>query len=212
MFWQSCLICPVPSVLCQMSCPDCPIPAVLLSLSCPGCPWLLFSVLLKFIIRIFKKQNYLLRRSEGKSGSQVWIRGLWSGSLSKYYGLVILILSQGLISVEDASKGSVQRKLSWVNSGVNRCVGALDRGAGHAFVVFFGFHLGFTFFPFPVPTDQFTGKFGSDKWSITSDVAPIVLALISIHTWFLPPIGEAGHICSTNEEFSQILFLPDFAY
>jgi hypothetical protein len=195
-----------------MSCPDCPIPAVLLSLSCPGSPWLLFSVLQKFIKRIFEMQNYLLRRSEGKSGIQVWIRWFWSGSLSKYSGLVILILSQGLISVEDASKGSVQRKLSWVNSGVNRCLGALDRGAGHAFVVLFGFHLGFTYFPFPVPTAEFTGEFGSDKWSSTSDVAPIVLALISIHTWFLPAIGEAGHICSTNKEFSRIFFSPHFAY
>jgi hypothetical protein len=49
-------------------------------------------------------------------------------------------------------KGSVQRKLRWVESDVNRSVGASDCGAGHSFVVLFRFHLGFTIFPFPVNT------------------------------------------------------------
>jgi hypothetical protein len=30
----------------------------------------------------------------------------------------------------------------------NRNVGASDSGAGHSFLVLFGFHLGFTIFPF----------------------------------------------------------------
>jgi hypothetical protein len=34
-------------------------------------------------------------------------------------------------------KGSVQRKLRWVENGVNRSIGALDCGAGHSFVVLF---------------------------------------------------------------------------
>jgi hypothetical protein len=52
-------------------------------------------------------------------------------------------------------KGSLQRKLYWVKSGVNRNGGALDCGARHSFVVLFGFHLDFTLFPFPVITAQF---------------------------------------------------------
>ncbi len=56
-------------------------------------------------------------------------------------------------------KGSVQRKLSWVENGVNRSVGTSDCGAGHSFVVFFGFHLGFAIFPFPVSTAKLIGEF-----------------------------------------------------
>ncbi len=56
-------------------------------------------------------------------------------------------------------KGSVQRKLRWVENGVNRSVGASDCGAGRSFVVLFRFHLGFAIFPFPVSTAQIIGKF-----------------------------------------------------
>jgi hypothetical protein len=56
-------------------------------------------------------------------------------------------------------KGSVQRKLRWVENGVNRSVGASDCGAGHSFVVLFGFHLGFAIFPFPVSTARIISEF-----------------------------------------------------
>ena len=56
-------------------------------------------------------------------------------------------------------KGSVQRKLRWVENGVNRSVGAWDSGTGHSFVVLFRFRLGFAIFPFPVSTAEFIGKF-----------------------------------------------------
>jgi hypothetical protein len=56
-------------------------------------------------------------------------------------------------------KGNVQRKLRWVKNGVNRSVGASDCGAGHSFVVLFGFHLGFAIFPFPVSTVKIIGDF-----------------------------------------------------
>jgi hypothetical protein len=56
-------------------------------------------------------------------------------------------------------KGNVQRKLRWVENGVNRSVGASDCGAGHSFVVLFGFHLGFAIFPFPVSTVKIIGEF-----------------------------------------------------
>ncbi len=70
-------------------------------------------------------------------------------------------------------KGSVQRKLRWVENGVNRCVGASDCGAGHSFVVLFRFHLGLSIFLFPVSTAEFIGEFWKNKRSATSDVAPI---------------------------------------
>ncbi len=60
-------------------------------------------------------------------------------------------------------KGSVQRKLRWVENGVNRSVGALDCGAGHSFVVLFRFHPGFTIFPFPVSTIQIIGEFWKNR-------------------------------------------------
>jgi hypothetical protein len=56
-------------------------------------------------------------------------------------------------------KGNVQRKLRWVENGVNRSVGASDCGAGHSFVVLFGFHLGFAIFLFPVSTVKIIGDF-----------------------------------------------------
>jgi hypothetical protein len=62
-----------------------------------------------------------------------------------------------------AIKGSVQRKLRWVENGVNRSVGASDCGAGHSFVVLFGFHLDFAIFPFPVSTAQIIGEFWKNK-------------------------------------------------
>jgi hypothetical protein len=60
-------------------------------------------------------------------------------------------------------KGSVQRKLRWVENGVNRSVGASDCGAGHSFVVLFGSHLVFAIFPFPVSTAQSIGEFWTNR-------------------------------------------------
>jgi hypothetical protein len=60
-------------------------------------------------------------------------------------------------------KGSVQRKLRWVENGVNRRVGASDCGAGNSFVVSFGFHLDFAIFPFPVSTTQIIGEFWQNR-------------------------------------------------
>jgi hypothetical protein len=45
-------------------------------------------------------------------------------------------------------KGSVLRKLRWVENGVNRSVGASDCGAGHSLIVLFGFHLILPYFRF----------------------------------------------------------------
>ncbi len=118
-------------------------------------------------------------------------------------------------------KGNVQRKLRWVENGVNRSVGASDCGAGHSFVVLFGFHLGFAIFPFPVSTVQIIGEFWINRWSGASDVTPIELALDSCHSYYYwrcvafganrqsgvtlaAPIGEVGLIRSTNMKFSRI--------
>ncbi len=57
-------------------------------------------------------------------------------------------------------KDSVQRKLRWVENGVNRNVGASDCGAGYSFVVLFRFRLGFDIFPFPAITARIIG----DLW------------------------------------------------
>ncbi len=80
-------------------------------------------------------------------------------------------------------KGSVQRKLRWVENGVNRSVGASDCGAGHSFVVLFRFHLVFAIFPFPVSTAEFIGEFWTNKRSAASVVALIQLALYKIRYW-----------------------------
>ncbi len=60
-------------------------------------------------------------------------------------------------------KGSVQRKLRWVENGVNRSVGASDCGAGHSFVVLFRFRLGFDIFPLPASTAQIIGDFWKNR-------------------------------------------------
>jgi hypothetical protein len=60
-------------------------------------------------------------------------------------------------------KGSVQRKLRWVENGVKRSVGASDFGTGQSFVVLFVFHPGFAIFPFPVSTAQIIGEFWKNR-------------------------------------------------
>jgi hypothetical protein len=72
-------------------------------------------------------------------------------------------------------KGIVQRKLRWVENGVNRSVGASYCSAGHSFVILFRFHLGFPLLPFPVSTAQVIGEFRKNRWGGTSDIAPIVV-------------------------------------
>jgi hypothetical protein len=74
-------------------------------------------------------------------------------------------------------KGSVQRKLRWVENSLNRSVCTSDCGVGHSFVVLLGFHFDFTIFPFPASTAQFIGEFWKNRRSGASDVAPIVFAL-----------------------------------
>ncbi len=95
-------------------------------------------------------------------------------------------------------KGSVQRKLRWVENDVKRSAGALECGAGHCFVVLLRFRLGFAIFPFPVSTVKIIGQFWINRRSSASDVAPIELALYSCHSyyywaaWPSALIGEAG--------------------
>jgi hypothetical protein len=92
-------------------------------------------------------------------------------------------------------KGSVQRKLRWIENDVNRSLGASDCGAGHSFVVLFGFHLGFTIFPFPISTVQIIGKFWK---SGVSDLAPVLLALHRKQHWCCDAPcaqGEAVRTC-----------------
>jgi hypothetical protein len=60
-------------------------------------------------------------------------------------------------------KGSVQRKLRWVENGVIRQQWALHCGAGYYFVDLGGLHLGYAFFPFPFSTAQITGEFWKNR-------------------------------------------------
>jgi hypothetical protein len=62
-----------------------------------------------------------------------------------------------------ALRTDLKRKLRWVENGVNRSVGASDCGAGHSFVVLFGFHLAFAIFPFPVSTVKIIGEFWTNR-------------------------------------------------
>ncbi len=77
-----------------------------------------------------------------------------------------------------AFKGSVQRKLRWVETGVNRWVWVSDRGTGQCFIVKVSLHLVYSFFPFPVRTTQFLSEFWNNKWSGISDLTPVLMVLL----------------------------------
>ncbi len=111
--------------------------------------------------------------------------------LNKRNQEAVMTITSDLHSGEDRPllKGSVQRKLRWVENGVNRCVDCglwtvdWDCGAGHFYVVLLRLHLVFTIFLFPVSIAEFIGEFWKNKRSAKSDVAPIVLALYRIRYW-----------------------------
>ncbi len=125
----------------------------------------------------------------------------WCEHSPKRDEFIDVSLDPPYFSLDSPFKGSVQRKLRWVENGVNRSVGASDCGAGHSFDVLFRFHLGFSIFPFPVSTAEFIGEFWKNKRSATSDVAQIVLALYRIvigATSISALKGEAGRLRCTN--------------
>ncbi len=78
--------------------------------------------------------------------------------------------SKRVMSVIEMFKGSVQRKLRWVENGLKRCVWG-DCGAGRFYVVLLRLHLAFTIFPFPVSTAQLIGEFWKIRRSATTLVA-----------------------------------------
>jgi hypothetical protein len=75
----------------------------------------------------------------------------------------LLLCSRDDFKTQVPVKGSVQRKLRWVENGVNRSVGASDCGAGFSFVIIFGFPLGFTIILFSVSTAQIIGEFWKNR-------------------------------------------------
>ncbi len=95
--------------------------------------------------------------------------------------MVLLVIS---VNRGCTLEGSVQRKLRWVENGVDRSVRASDCGAGHSFVVLFGFNFDFTIFPFLVSTAHVIGEFWKNRRSGASDVAPIVFALYLRHSLY----------------------------
>jgi hypothetical protein len=56
-------------------------------------------------------------------------------------------------------KGSVQRKLTWVENSANCWVLASDCGAGHYFGFLIYCHLVLYLFPFPLSTEKLLGEF-----------------------------------------------------
>ncbi len=62
-------------------------------------------------------------------------------------------------------KDSVQRKLRWVEHGVNRSVDTSDCGTGHSFEFLFCGHLVLNIFPFPVSTANLVGKIYNNRRS-----------------------------------------------
>ncbi len=56
-------------------------------------------------------------------------------------------------------KGSVQRKLTWIENGVNGWILASDCGAGHYFDFLIRRHLVLNLFPFPLSTEKLLGEF-----------------------------------------------------
>ncbi len=56
-------------------------------------------------------------------------------------------------------KGSVQRKLTWVENGVNGWILAFDCGAGHYFDFLIRRHIVLNLFPFPLRTEKLLGEF-----------------------------------------------------
>jgi hypothetical protein len=77
-------------------------------------------------------------------------------------------------------KDSVQWKLRWVKNSKNGWVLAWDSGTGHYFLFYLIFTLVLTYFYCIVGqynTTQFIGEFWKNRWSSTSDIAPLVLVL-----------------------------------
>ncbi len=107
---------------------------------------------------------------------------------------------------------SVQRKLRWVECRANRWVLALDRCAGHYFVLLVVPHL------MSVITAQLIGKFRNHGWSNTNNEASIILEcnlqLIIIDAALFPTlIGEVGQTCNAKKKILRIFFCSQrFAY
>ncbi len=70
------------------------------------------------------------------------------GTAAVFYKTLTLLVQFRVFHYVTALKGSVQRKLRWVENGANRCVWAWDCGAGRFYVVLLRLHLVFTIFRF----------------------------------------------------------------
>jgi hypothetical protein len=81
-------------------------------------------------------------------------------------------------------KGSVQQKLRWVETGVNRWLWAWAHGAGECFIVKVSLHIVSSLFLFLVSTTQFIGEFWHNRWSGMSYLAQILLALHSKQSYY----------------------------
>jgi hypothetical protein len=134
-------------------------------------------------------------------------------------GFLLIKNSRIKISCKCPFKGSVKRKLRWVENSINRCVWAWDCGAGRFFyVVLLRRHLSYTIFQFPVNTAQFIGEF----WKNTSNVTLHLLKrsicrIVSSAKLLRVRKGEAGRLRrasrqSTANSKRQLEVFVDFFF
>jgi hypothetical protein len=93
---------------------------------------------MNFKFKILTFANFLENISKEKfllenDGKKVMKKN-WGGSLCKFLKSP-KFRNTNFNCVYGYFKGSVQRKLRWVETGVNRWVWASDRGAGHYFIL-----------------------------------------------------------------------------
>ncbi len=110
--------------------------------------------------KLFKKNNHpLLIPSKPQLSFQL--------HLSSLICVIPLIATFVFFKSQISSlKGSVQRKLRWVQIGANRWIMAWDFGAGHYSDVLLRHRLALNIFPFPVTTAELIGKFSNDRRSV----------------------------------------------
>ncbi len=113
--------------------------------------------------------EFFLKNDEGHRCKVIKYKNIFPHM--KYKILLVREKSPKIFLIYDKTiKGSVQRKLRWVENCVNRCVWAWDCGTGHFYVLLLDLNLVFTIFLFLVSTAQFIGEFWKNRLSATSDV------------------------------------------
>ncbi len=77
-------------------------------------------------------------------------------------------------------KGSVQRKLSWVENSANVGKFTSDRGAGHYFSNLLSLHVVLNIFPFSLSKAKFVGDFCTNRQSAANSFPPFTYSFVSL--------------------------------